>query len=161
MARRPKPESEPARVRNLLALDAAAVVRRLEARCDEMIGLFSRLRNRAPLLSTIESRWASATFHDLAVLESREQAAASRFYDRLDVLRWYFTYTEDMPSTAQLTFTTLHRQLVEAHHDLVRVLGPPAPMDPPEVVVTEVVKQPPPAPPKALVRPRTRRRRRT
>jgi hypothetical protein len=159
MARRPKLETAEARVRNLLALDAAGVMRRLDERRGEMIGLFSRLRDRGPLLSTIETRFNSATFTDLAHLESREQTAASRFYDRLDALRWYFTYTEDMPSTAQLTFITLHRQLEEAHLVLVRVLGPPAPFDPPSVVVTEVVSQAAPARvPKALPKPRRRRR---
>ena len=162
MAKRHKPETAEVRIRNLLALDAAGVMRRLEARRDEIIGLFSRLRDRAPLLSTVASRFDSAPFHDLSLLETHEQAAAARFYDRLDALRWYFNYTEDMPSTAQLTFTTLHRLLAESHQDLVRVLGPPAPFDPPAVVVTEVISKATAGAkaPTALVKLRARRRRR-
>jgi hypothetical protein len=136
MARRKKPllEETPARVRNLIALDAALIMRRLEARRDEMFTLFSRLRSREPMLTTISTRFTSATFHDLVHLPEREQAVVHAFYERLDEMRWYFTYTEDMPSTVQQTFTALHRRLEEAYRLLVVALGPPVP---PDVAVVE------------------------
>jgi hypothetical protein len=134
MARRKKLDETSDRVRNLIALDAALIMRRLEARRDEMFTLFSRLRSREPMLSTIATRFTSATFHDLVHMPEKEQAVVHGFYERLDEMRWYFTYTEDMPSTVQLTFTTLHRRLEEAYRLLVVALGPPVT---PDVAVVE------------------------
>ena len=136
MARRKKQLDEtPARVRNLIALDAALIMRRLEARRDEMFVLFSRLRSREPMLTTIATRFTSATFHDLVHLPEPEQAVVHGFHERLDEMRWYFTYTEDMPSTVQQTFTALHRRLEEAYRHLVVALGPPVSPDAAAVVV--------------------------
>lgn len=140
MARRKKLDETPDRVRNLIALDAALIMRRLGARRDEMFTLFSRLRSREPMLSTIATRFTSATFHDLVHLPEREQAVVHGFYERLDEMRWYFTYTEDMPSTVQQTFTALHRRLEEAYRLLVVALGPPVPPDV-AVVEAEPVRQ--------------------
>jgi hypothetical protein len=137
MARRKKLDETPARVRNLIALDAALIMRRLEARRDEMFMLFSRLRSREPMLTTITTRFNSATFHDLVHLPEREQAVVHGFHDRLDEMRWYFTYTEDMPSTVQQTFAALYRRLEEAYRVLVVALGPP--VTPDAAVVVEVV----------------------
>lgn len=157
MARRKKLDEMPARVRNLIALDAALIMRRLEARRDEMFTLFSRLRSREPMLSTITTRFNSATFHDLVHLPEREQAVVHAFYERLDEMRWYFTYTEDMPSTVQQTFGALHRRLEEAYRLLVMTLGPPVPPDGTVVVEAEPVRQEPPASQVTLARP-TRKR---
>lgn len=146
MARRKKQLDEtPARVRNLIALDAALIMRRLEARRDEMFILFSRLRSREPMLTTIATRFNSATFHDLVNLPEPDQAVVHGFYERLDEMRWYFTYTEDMPSTVQQTFIALHRRLEDAYRLLVVALGPPAPPDAPVVVEAEAVRPEEPA----------------
>jgi hypothetical protein len=156
MARRKKLDETPDRVRNLIALDAALIMRRLGARRDEMFTLFSRLRSREPMLSTIATRFTSATFHDLVHLPEKEQAVVHAFYERLDELRWYFTYTEDMPSTVQQTFTALHRRLEEAYRLLVVALGPPVT---PDVAVVEAtpVRPEEPAEKTALTRPLRKR----
>ncbi|MDY7227305.1 hypothetical protein [Hyalangium rubrum] len=140
MARRKQPDETPARVRNLIALDAALIMRRLAARRDEMFTLFSRLRSREPMLSTITTRFNSATFHDLVHLPEREQAVVHAFHERLDEMRWYFTYTEDMPSTVQQTFTALYRRLEEAYRLLVVTLGPPVTPDGAVVVEAQPVR---------------------
>ncbi|AKI98376.1 Hypothetical protein AA314_00003 [Archangium gephyra] len=57
------------------------------------------------MLSTISTRYSTATFHELVHLPVLEQSVVDHFYECLDALRWYFTYTEDMPSTAQQTST--------------------------------------------------------
>jgi hypothetical protein len=158
MARRKKLLDEtPARVRNLIALDAALIMRRLEARRDEMFTLFSRLRSREPMLSTIATRFTSATFHDLVHLPEREQAVVHGFYERLDELRWYFTYTEDMPSTVQQTFGAFHRRLEDAYRQLVVALGPPVPPDGTVVVEAEPVRPAPASSEVALARPSRKR----
>jgi hypothetical protein len=141
MARRKKADETTLRVRNLLAMDATNIMRRLEARRGEMFALFSRLRSREPLLTTLASRYTSATFHDLLNLPMQEQAVVDHFYECVDSLRWYFTYTEDMPSTVQQTFTTLHRRLEEAHRKLIATLGPPVSPDGITVVEGEVVRR--------------------
>jgi hypothetical protein len=162
MARRKqaRPADEtPTRVRNLIAQDAANIMRRLEARRDEMFTLFSRLRSREPMLTTITTRFTSATFHDLVHLPVREQAVVNHFYEMLDELRWYFTYTENMPSTVAQTFITLHRRLEEAYRKLLLTLGPPATPDGVTVVEGEVLRREPPAAPESKpTRPPPRRR---
>ncbi len=161
MARRKKPDEASERVRNLIALDAALIMRRLGARRDEMFVLFSRLRSREPMLTTIATRFTSATFHDLVHLPEREQAVVHGFYERLDEMRWYFTYTEDMPSTVQQTFSGLHRRLEEAYRQLVVALGPPVTPDAAVVVEAEPIRPEPSAPQVALVKARASRKRPT
>jgi hypothetical protein len=159
MARRKQADETTARVRNLIALDAASIMRRLEARRSEMFVLFSRLRSREPMLSTLTTRYASATFHDLLNLPAHEQSVVDHFYECLDSLRWYFTYTEDMPSTAQQTFNTLHRRLEEAHRKLVATLGHPVTPDGVTVVEGEVLRREDSTPESAPARALPRRRR--
>lgn len=160
MARRKKADEMAARVRNLLAMDAAGIMRRLEARRDEMFALFSRLRSREPLLGTITSRYATGAFEHLVHLSEQEQAVVDHFYERLDELRWYFTYTEDMPGTAQQIFSKLHKRLEEAYRVLVVTLGPPVPPDGARVVDVQAVRHEGSPSETALDRPVTPARRR-
>ncbi|MFY1829274.1 hypothetical protein ACN47A_25375 [Myxococcus fulvus] len=141
MARRKKADEIAARVRNLIAMDAAGIMRRLEARRDEMFALFSRLRSRGPLLETIASRYAEGAFEQLIHLPEQEQAVVDRYYTHLDELRWYFTYTEDMPGTAQVNFIKLHKRLEESYRVLVVTLGPPVSADGARVVDAEVLRR--------------------
>ncbi|NNB86686.1 hypothetical protein HJC10_19955 [Corallococcus exiguus] len=161
MARRKKADETTARVRNLLALDAAGIMRRLAARREDMFLLFSRLRSRGPLVETVASRYADGAFAQLIHLTEQEQAVVDHFYGRLDELRWYFTYTEDMPGTAHQTFNSLHRRLEESYRLFVDTLGLPVQPDGVRVVNAEAVRQEATAPeatPVALA-PLPRRRR--
>ena len=74
MARRKKAEEMAACVRNLLAMDAAGIMRRLDARRDEMFARVSRLRSREPLLGTIASRYGTGAFEHLIHLFEQGQA---------------------------------------------------------------------------------------
>src|SRR5688572_27011204 len=85
-------------VRNLIALDAANVLRRLVSRHQDMVGRFSRLRDRAPMLETVKSWFLTISFADLSSLSPEEQGAGNTFYEQLAELRWYLQYTEDMPT---------------------------------------------------------------
>jgi len=125
---RRSPEFE--RVRNLVALDAAAVMARVEAHRDEMITLFSRHRDREPLLTPLRSLRSGAGFDDLSHLEPPQQTAVVGFYEELAALRWYFTYTDDMPGTAQRVFEQRHHRLCEAYARMVSALGAAAPSAP-------------------------------
>lgn len=121
MARRP---SEVDRIVSLIALDADALVKRLAERKDEMVAMFSRHREREPLLSPLRSWVPSASFQEIVLLSPALQAAVSGFYEELDALRWYFRYTNDMPGTAQQVFAHHLRKLEAAHARLVEALGP-------------------------------------
>ncbi len=116
---------EAARVRHLVSVDAANVMRRLRARQGEMVKLFSRLRDRGPLLGVIHSWYWSITFAELKVVEPFEQKAINEFYEMLGELRWYLQYTEDMPVQVALRITTLARQLEGFYRRLVEAIGPP------------------------------------
>ena len=69
--------------------------------------------------------YTSAPFAELAKLEPKEQAATAAFHEVLHELRWYVSYTEDMPSTVKLTVSQYVRRLDELHHALRVTLGPP------------------------------------
>lgn len=144
--------SEKERIRNLIALDADGVVKRLDERKDEMIAMFSLHRDREPLLSPLHSWVPSATFQELSLLSTRQQTAVTAFYEVLDGLRWYFRYTNDMPGTAQQVFAHHRKKLVAAHARLCEALGPAASL--PAPTESEVV---PPAPPEKK-KPRAGRR---
>lgn len=118
-------ERDTARVRHLLALDADAVMKRLAAKQDEAVGLFSRLRTRDGLVELCKSLFTSATFSELVRLEPPEQEAVQAFHAVLHELRWYVTYTEDMPSTVKSTVTLYVTRLQDLHRALVAVIGGP------------------------------------
>ncbi len=113
------------RVRHLLSLDAARAVRRLEAKHEEAVSLFSRLRTREALVELCRSDFTSASFTALSKLEPKEQASTAAFHDALFELRWYVSYTEDMPSAVKVTVTQYVRKLSELHRVLSATLGPP------------------------------------
>jgi hypothetical protein len=150
MARR---VSERERIRNLIALDAHGLMKRLAERKDEMIAMFSRHREREPLLTPLRSWVPSAIFQEIVLLPPEQQAAVARFYEELDSLRWYFRYTSDMPGTAQQIFGHHRKRLAEAYDGLKDTLGPPRPLPKSETVAPE-------APPPAVEKKRPRRRRR-
>lgn len=114
-----------ARIRHLIALDAANVMRRLLARHQEMVALFSRLRDRNPMLETVKSWFLTISFADLSILSPSEQGAVNAFYMKLDELRWYLQYTEDMPNQVQLRVAQHVLALELAHRKLSAVIGPP------------------------------------
>ncbi|MFZ5443416.1 MAG: hypothetical protein ACOZQL_25640 [Myxococcota bacterium] len=118
-------EADTAKVRHLVSLDASRVVRRLEQKQDEAVALFSRLRTREALVALCRSAFTTITFPELARLSPKEQRAAQGFHDVLDELRWYVSYTEDMPSTVKTTVSQYVRRLDELRHALNATLGPP------------------------------------
>ena len=142
MARNPRPSDVGARVRHLISLDASNVMKRLAARREEMISLFSRLRDRQPMLTTLQSWFVTVRFTELVELDLREQASVNAFHECLDEMRWYFTYTEDMPSTAQTTLLLMLKKLDLAYALLLTAVGPPAPPEGPTVVEVHVVAPP-------------------
>lgn len=112
---------------------------RLRLRQEEMIQLFSRLRDRAPLLTTLQTHFLSIGFGELVVLPPTEQVALHRFHDLLAELRWYFQYTTDMPLTVQTTVKLRLKAIEEAYLVLEAVLGAPEPEAP--VVVVKAKKR--------------------
>src|SRR5579863_8675284 len=136
--RKRRNEDAAARVRHLIALDSANVMARLDERIVEMVTLFSRLRDRGPLLTVIDSVYPTATFRELALLSTLEQRAVNEFYELLADLRWYMQDTEDMPLQLQGRVIKLVDELRANHRLLTAVIGPPDP-DVPAVVNAEVL----------------------
>ncbi|MHB1844397.1 MAG: hypothetical protein ACYCWW_06120 [Deltaproteobacteria bacterium] len=120
VASRSEPEAE--RIRHLIALDAANVVANLTARLPEMVTLFSRLRDRAPLLGAFQSWFETVTFGELSRLAPHEQRAINVFYGLVGELRWYTKYTEDMPQQLERRLTLLVRELQANQRKLSLVL---------------------------------------
>jgi hypothetical protein len=113
------------RVRHLLAIDASNIMGRLAARQDSMVSLFSRLRDREPMLAVLNTWFDTITFSELATLEPTEQKSVNRFYELLAEVRWYLAYTEDMPGMVQTKLNSMLRRLEAAFRELVAVIGPP------------------------------------
>jgi hypothetical protein len=131
---------EVARVRHLIALDAANVMARLRVRMEEMVTLFSRLRDREPLLTVIDSVVPSATFAELALLSPDEQRAVNEFYELLGDLRWYMKYTEDMPLQLQGRVVAMVAELEANYRLLSAVIGRPRQVAP-TVIEVELVNK--------------------
>lgn len=124
MSRRAARKDPANRVRQLIALDASNVVKRLHSRQEEMVRLFSRTRDRSPLTAAIHSWFQTVTFGELVLLEPFEQRAVNHFYEVLGELRWYVEYTEDMPLQVQTRLVQFAAQLDEAHRGLTQAIGP-------------------------------------
>ena len=118
-------EADTARVRHLLSLDADGVMKRLVAKQDEAVGLFSRLRTREGMVELCRSGFTTITFNELVRLEPKEQQAVEAFHHVLNELRWYVRYTEDMPSTVKSTVTLYVARLDDLHALLNAAIGPP------------------------------------
>lgn len=118
-------ERDTARVRHLISQDAAEVMRKLQSKQDEAVGLFSRLRTREGMIDLCKSLYTGITFGELVRLEPSEQEAVHAFHHVLHELRWYVTYTEDMPSTVKSTVTLYVSRLEDLHRQLNAVIGPP------------------------------------
>lgn len=113
------------RVRHLLAIDSSNVMARLAARQDSMVGLFSRLRDREPMLAVLDTWFDTITFTELSTLDPTEQKSVNRFYELLAEVRWYLAYTEDMPGMVQTKLNAILRRLEASYRELVSVIGPP------------------------------------
>jgi hypothetical protein len=111
-------------VRHLILLDATLLVARLVKRQDEMVALFSRLRDRSPLMAATHTTFHSIGFDSLAALTPVEQRAATAFFELVAELRWYLQYTEDMPSTLRTGLERLVSRLREGLAVLTGALGP-------------------------------------
>ena len=141
MARRkPKNRETAERVRHLIAVDTATVMQRLANRQVEMVRLFSRLRDRNPLLEVVHSWFQTITFTELAAIEPHEQQAVNVFYELLGDLRWYLQYTEDMPLQVQQRVTKFVLELRAAHRTLTEVIGP-AEAEGAEVIEARVLRK--------------------
>lgn len=127
----PATSSDAERVRHLVRLDARQVVERFNARQGEMIGLFSKLRDREALTLPVHSLLPTLRFADLVVLEPNEQDAVTKFMAVVEELRWYLGYTEHMPGALSDALESYGRALSLAHDELVTSLA-----------ISELVREP-------------------
>jgi hypothetical protein len=122
--RRVQEDPRGASIRHLLLIVAERLLERLTLRAEDMVALFSRRRERAPMLTVVESLFETATFEDLASLKPAEQRSAFEFHTLLREFRWYLEYTEDMPSTVHLHVESYRRRLIKSGGQLRLCLEP-------------------------------------
>ena len=156
MARRQRLEVAQ-RVRHLIAVDAHNVMTRLAARQDEMVALFSRHRDREPMLLVLDTWFDSITFGELVVLDPAEQKIVNRFYELLGEVRWYLAWTEDMPGQVQTKLGGFLRRLESTFRELVSVVGPPEADGARVVVDVQIVSKTTKRPRRARARARSSR----
>ena len=87
------------RLRALLSVEIRRVVEDLLRRRDLLLHVWSKHRVRAPFLETTFSRYRSLPMTDLLALDTGEMRAVEAFYREIDDLRFYLSYTEDMPQS--------------------------------------------------------------
>jgi hypothetical protein len=119
-------------------LDATSLLGRVESRELEMVRLFSRLRDRAPLMAATHTTFGSISFDALASLTPAEQRAAVAFFELVGELRWYLQYTEDMPGQLRSSLGAFVVRLREGHRALAAALGP---LEPATTVVDGEVRR--------------------
>ncbi|MEQ1501892.1 MAG: hypothetical protein ABMB14_06660 [Myxococcota bacterium] len=117
-------ESElPERLRRLLAIEIERIAEDLEIRRGFLVEIWSRHRDRGPLLDTIFSRWRTLALADLALIDADAVVACEAFYRELDELRLYFQFTQDMPTTLDERFAEAYRRIAAYAELAVRLLG--------------------------------------
>ncbi len=95
----PELEARAARYRRLLAYEIDRILGDLGTRRFMLLEVWSRHRDRGPFLDTLESRWSTLGFPELALLEPDVLGLTERFYRELADFRLYMAFTDDMPST--------------------------------------------------------------
>lgn len=124
-------ESElPERLRKLVALEIARVVEDLSERREFLVQIWSLHRDRSPLLDTIFTRWRTISMTDLALLPSEAIVACDAFYRELEELKFYFQFTQDMPTTLDEVYIAALQRIVAVGELALSLLGgaPPRPL---------------------------------
>jgi hypothetical protein len=117
-------ESEiPERLRRLLALEIARILDDLESRRTFLLEVWSRHRDRGPLLDTVFSRWRTLSMTDLALIDSDAIVACDAFYRDLEELRLYFQFTQDMPTTLDVQYENAVEHIAASGALAVQLLG--------------------------------------
>ena len=127
------------RLKLLLALEISRIVRDLGERHDFLVTVWSRMRRREAFLETVFSRWRTLGLTDLVGLDAPTLLLVDTFYDELDQLRIYLSYTEDMPVTLSDHFALRLRRLRQRAAPALDALGGiperPEPLGVPEMVL--------------------------
>jgi hypothetical protein len=97
----PSSDDRATRIGLLVALELRRIVRHMELRKGLLVKLWSRHRAREPFIETLFTRWRTLGLEDLVLLDVDAHEPLERFYEHVDDLRYYLTYTEDMPVTLE------------------------------------------------------------
>ena len=112
-----------ARLRGLVALEIARIVDDLELRRDFLLRMWSKFRDRQPFLDTLFNRWHTVGFPDLAELRTDEVVACDAFFRKVDEVRLYLAYTQDMPTTLAERLDSASGRLRELGEVALEALG--------------------------------------
>lgn len=95
----PEQEARAERFRRLIAYEIDRILGDLQTRRFMLLDVWGRHRDRGPFLDTLQSRWGTLGFPELALLEPDVLGLTERFYRELADFRLYMSFTTDMPST--------------------------------------------------------------
>ncbi len=84
-------------------LDIDRIFNKLTRDLDEIIHIFALKRTREHFNSVFQNKYSDATVAELKYCEEEVIIGIHQFYDKIDDLKWYLDYTEDMPGSVELT----------------------------------------------------------
>ena len=109
--------------RRLLAYEIDRILSDLAGRRVLLLEVWGRHRERGPFLDTLQSRWMTLGFPELALIDARVLGLVERFYRELSDFRLYVSYTQDMPSTLADRYDVVVERLERVGRPAIDVLG--------------------------------------
>ena len=89
------------RVLLLIKNDSKRLYERVQLRAPEYMLVFNQKRTREHFRAVYNHRYDSTNIAELKLLSQELIIALDRFYTKIDEVRWYLYYTEDMPTTVE------------------------------------------------------------
>ena len=119
----PTPDERAAQFRRLLAFEVDRILSDLASRRHMLLDVWGRHRERGPFLDTLQSRWYTLGFPELALIDPVVLGLVERFYRELADFRLYVSYTQDMPSTLSDRYDVTVERLERVGRPAIDVLG--------------------------------------
>lgn len=116
------------RLRRMLAAEIRRITADLHRRRGLLVELWGRHRVRTPFLDTVFQRYRTVTMSEMLMLDCGQAEAVEHFYAELDDLRFYLTYTEDMPRSLMVALDSALIRLNQVAIEALNQLGIPDPM---------------------------------
>lgn len=92
---------ETQRMLMLLKLDAKRLFERIKYRAPEYMYEFSLKRTRDHFPAIFTNRYDSTTIKELMLCGQEVIVGLDLFYTKIDEMRWYLNYTQDMPNRVE------------------------------------------------------------
>ncbi len=103
----------------LLCQEVRRVMEELELRRELLLGVWSKMRLRQPLLNVLRTRYEELKPDDLLLMPIECLEHLDRFYRKLDEFRLYIQVTEDMPTTLEVSYERFRLSLSQIARPLL------------------------------------------